>query len=68
MNIKNFEEVVEATELIKSHGNYVLRKFASSGNYVIIDKIGDFVVLERDAAEAICSFIWGDLAPPEKLN
>ena len=68
MNIKNFEEVIEATEFIESHGNYVLRKFASSGNYVIIDKIGDFVVLDRDAAESICSAIWGDLTPLEKLN
>ena len=68
MNIKNFEEVVESTDFVESVGNYVLRKFASSGNYVIIDKLGDFIVLEQDAAESICSFIWEDLAPTEKLN
>jgi len=68
MNIKNAEELIEVTELVNSVGEYVIRKFISSGNYVIIDNIGDFVIIERDAAEAICSFIWEDLAPPEKLN
>ena len=68
MNIADISEIVEATELIDQTGEYVIRKFITSGNYVIIDKIGDFIVLEQDAAESICSFIWEDLAPPEKLN
>ena len=68
MNIKNVEELTEVTELIKETGNYVIRKFISSGNYVIIDEIGDFVILDREKADSICSIIWGDIAPTEKLN
>ena len=68
MNIKNVEELIEVTELIKETGNYVIRKFISSGNYVIIDEIGDFVILDKEKADSICSIIWGDIAPTEKLN
>ena len=68
MNIKNAEELIEVTELIDSVGEYVIRKFISSGNYVIIDNIGDFVILERDIADQICSILWNDIAPQEKLN
>ena len=68
MNIKNVEELIEVTELIKETGNYVIRKFISSGNYVIIDEIGDFVILDKEKADSICSIIWGDIAHTEKLN
>ena len=68
MNIKNAEELIEVTELIDSVGEYVIRKFISSGNYVIIDNIGDFIILERDIADQVCSVLWNDIAPQEKLN
>ena len=68
MNIKNAEELIEATELIDSVGEYVIRKFITSGNYVIIDNIGDFVIIERDIADQVCSVLWNDIAPQEKLN
>ena len=44
MNIKKFQEIIEATDLVDSTGKYVVRKFPS-GNYVIIDSIGDFIIL-----------------------
>ena len=69
MNIADINEIIEETELIDQVGEYVIRKFAySSGNYVIIDNIGDFVIIEREKADHICSIIWTDLAPAEKLN
>ena len=68
MNIKNIEELIEVTELVEETGNYVIRKFISSGNYVIIDEIGDFVIIDREKADHVCSIIWGDIAPTEKLN
>ena len=68
MNIADIDEIVEATELLDQVGEYVIRKFISSGNYVIIDNIGDFVIIEKEKADHICSIIWSDLAPPEKLN
>ena len=67
MNIKNAEELIEVTKLVDSVGEYVIRKFIS-GNYVIIDNIGDFVIIEREKADHVCSIIWEDLAPQEKLN
>ena len=67
MNIKDISELVEATELIDQVGEYVIRKFIS-GNYVIIDNLGDFIILERDLADQICSILWSDIAPTEKLN
>ena len=67
MNIADIDEIVEATELIEQVGEYVIRKFIS-GNYVIIDNIGDFIILERDIADQICSILWSDIAPTEKLN
>ena len=69
MNIKNFEEVIGATEHLKMMGNYSIRKFKSSGNYVIIDNRGDFLVLEKDEADNVCSTIWEDItSSQEKLN
>jgi hypothetical protein len=68
MNIANISEIVEVTELIEQVGEYVIRKFIDSGNYVIIDNIGDFVIIEREKADHVCSIIWEDLAPQEKLN
>ena len=68
MNIADISEIVEATELIEQVGEYVIRKFIPSGNYVIIDNIGDFVIIEKEKADHVCSIIWSDLAPPEKLN
>ena len=64
MNIKNAEELIEATELIDSVCEYVIRKFITSGNYVIIDNIGDFLILERDKVDAVFSTIWNDLYGP----
>ena len=68
MNIKSFEEVIDATVFVKSIGDYVLRKFISGDNYVIIDNLGDFIILEKDIADQICSILWNDIAPQEKLN
>ena len=68
MNIKDINEIVEATELIEEVGEYVIRKFISGDNYVIIDKIGDFIILERNNVDQLCSVLWNDIAPQEKLN
>ena len=52
MNIKQFQEVVEATIYIDNIGHYVIRKFKTPpGNFVLIDKIGDFIVLETDVVQ-----------------
>ena len=68
MNIADISEIVEATELLDQVGEYVIRKFIASEQYVIIDNIGDFIILERDIVDQICSVLWNDIAPQEKLN
>ena len=68
MNIADIDEIVEATELIEQVGEYVIRKFIASEQYVIIDNIGDFIILERDIVDQICSVLWNDITPQEKLN
>ena len=68
MNIADIDEIIEATELLEQVGEYVIRKFITSDNYVIIDNIGDFIILERDIADQICSVLWNVIAPQEKLN
>ena len=68
MNIADIDEIIEATELIEQVGEYVIRKFIASDNYVIIDNIGDFIILERDITDQICSVLWNDIVPQEKLN
>jgi len=68
MNIADISEIVEATELVEQVGEYVIRKFIASEQYVIIDNIGDFIILERGIVDQICSVLWNDIAPQEKLN
>ena len=68
MNIADISEIVEATELIEQVGEYVIRKFIASEQYVIIDNIGDFIILERGIVDQICSVLWNDIAPQETLN
>ena len=68
MNIADISEIVEATELIEQVGEYVIRKFIASDNYVIIDNLGDFIILEKDNVDQLCSVLWNDIAPQEKLN
>ena len=68
MNIADIDEIVEETELVEQVGEYIVRKFIASEQYVIIDNIGDFIILERDIADQICSVLWNDIAPQEKLN
>ena len=53
MNIADISEIVEATELVEQVGEYVIRKFIASEQYVIIDNIGDFIILERDIVDQI---------------
>ena len=68
MNIADISEIVEATELIEQVGEYVIRKFIASDNYVIIDNLVYFIILERYNSYQICSVLWNDIAPQEKLN
>ena len=47
---------------------YVIRKFKTSDNYILIDKIGDFIVIENDMVDGICSALWVDIQSKEIVN
>ena len=52
------------TEHLAMSDKYLIRKFTEGGNYLIIDTFGDFLILERDEADAVFSTIWNDLYGP----
>ena len=66
MNIKKCEELLSLTENIEITGNYIVRRFKDdSGNYLIIDLYGDFLILDKQAAGDVLSAIWDDAYIPD---
>ena len=68
MNIDDFQELIDLTDYLAVSNEYLIRKFTEGGNYLIIDTFGDFLILERDIADQLCSVLWNDIVPQEKLN
>jgi len=64
MNIDNFQELIDLTDYLAESNEYLIRKFTEGGNYLIIDTLGDFLIIERDAVETVFSTIWSDLYGP----
>ena len=61
MNIQNFQELIDQTEFLAVSDEYLIRKFKEGGNYLIIDKFGDFLIIERDEVDSVFQRIWNDL-------
>jgi hypothetical protein len=49
MNLSKFEELKHLTYRCQTIGNYELRKYRESDNYVLVDAIGDFIVIDNDS-------------------
>ena len=64
MNIKKHQELIDLTDFLAVSNEYLIRKFKEGGNYLIIDTLGDFLIIERDAVETVFSTIWSDLYGP----
>ena len=64
MNIKKHQELIDLTDFLAVSNEYLIRKFKDVGNYLIIDTLGDFLIIERDAVETVFSTIWSDLYGP----
>jgi len=61
MNINKHKELIPLTDDVDNIGNYLIRRFKDdSGNYLIIDKFGDFIVLDKQSAGDVLSAIWDD--------
>jgi hypothetical protein len=61
MNINKHKELIPLTDNVENTGNYLVRRFKDdSGNYLIIDTYGDFIVLDKQSAGDVLSAIWDD--------
>ena len=64
MNIDDFQELINLTDHLTESNEYLIRKFTEGGNYLIIDKFGDFLIIERDEVDSVFQTIWSDLYGP----
>jgi|TARA_B100001079_G_scaffold247930_1_gene237554 hypothetical protein len=69
MNINKHQELISLTEKVEITGNYLVRRFKDdSGNYLIIDHYGDFLVLDKQSAGDVLSAIWDDAYVPDVMH
>jgi hypothetical protein len=61
MNLNKFREIIDVSTYVGAIGDYEIRRYKNNGGYVIIDALGDFIVLTEDCVDGICSAIFGDL-------
>jgi|ETN02SMinimDraft_4_1059925.scaffolds.fasta_scaffold75131_2 hypothetical protein len=62
--IEKFKELLSMTTHISGADDYQLRRFNEDGNYLFIDQLGDFVVIERESVNQICDALWSDTYGP----
>ena len=61
MKIEKHQELIDLTDYLAVSNEYLIRKFKEGGNYLIIDKFGDFLIIERDEVDSVFQTIWNDL-------
>ena len=64
MKIEKHQELIDLTDFLAVSNEYLIRKFKEGGNYLIIDTLGDFLIIERDDVDSVFSTIWSDLYGP----
>ena len=68
MNTKKFKEILEHSTHVDSVADYEIRRYTNSGGYVIIDTLGDFVILDEYNVADVCSIIFEDLIDQGKIT
>jgi hypothetical protein len=61
MNISRHPEIEVHTDLLAQSKQYQIRIFKETGNFVVVDVDGDFVVVDRDEAEFVSSALLTNL-------
>ena len=61
MNVTKFKEILNHSKHIDHHEEYEVRRYKNNGGYIIIDALGEFVILEENKASKVCEIIFGDL-------
>ena len=68
MNMNKYEELRENTEPLGATEQFEIRVFHASGNFLVIDDDGDFIVIDRDQAEFISTCMLTDLMQTEEVS
>ena len=61
MKVTKFKEILNHSKHIDHHEEYEVRRYKNNGGYIIIDALGDFVILEENKASKVCEIIFSDL-------
>jgi len=61
MNLENFREIIDVSTHVDVIGDYEVRRYKQNGGYIIIDALGDFVIITEDCVDKVCGVIFGDL-------
>jgi len=61
MNLNKFKEIVDVSTHVDVIGDYEIRRYKSGGGYIIIDTLGDFIVITTESIEEVCGVIFNDL-------
>jgi hypothetical protein len=61
MNISRHPEIEIHTDLLAQSKQYQVRIFKDTGNFVVVDEDGDFVVVDRGEAEFVSSALLTNL-------
>tara|TARA_B100000586_G_scaffold221594_1_gene168683 strand:- start:216 stop:428 length:213 start_codon:yes stop_codon:yes gene_type:complete len=61
MNLDKFKEIIDVSTHVDVIGDYEIRRYKSGGGYIIIDALGDFIVLTTESVEEVCGVIFSDL-------
>ena len=61
MNLDKFREIIDISTHVDVIGDYEVRRYKNNGGYIIIDALGDFVILTEDCVDKVCGIIFGDL-------
>ena len=61
MNLEKFKEIIDVSTHVDVIGDYEVRRYKQNGGYIIIDALGDFVIITEDCIDKVCGVIFGDL-------
>ena len=61
MNISRYPELEDHTDFLDQSRQYQIRIFKKTGNFVVLDEDGDFVVVNRSEAEWVSSIMLTNL-------
>ena len=68
MNIDKFKEILNCSTHVDVTGDYEIRRYYDSGGYIIIDGLGDFIILAEDEVNEICGIIFEDLINKQTIQ